>query len=396
MKKTQFLLIADAPASIAAPPAAAPPVADKPSGGEKTQPNPAEAPSGDSAPSGKPKADDSDPFSKLVDAKPKIDETDKSKQPAEKNVAKRKDPIAEQRTRIEQLNGELARIKSENESLKSSQTKADAAAFAEAKSQLEKEISDLRGKIAERDYAQHPDYIEKYRKPFEKSAAVAQKIFESLEITNEDGSTRQAKWGDDFAPIYNSLDRSAALKQAKRLFDDDPNAISTVMSKYDELHALDDSSRSALQEWKTNADAREKTARAEQAAQLENATKAFRSATQNMIEANSDLFQDNPEDAEEVELRKKSMDLVDGAYFGRDKLNPKELLVLDAAIRLRAANFPILKRRFEKLQAENAELLERVSGREKSKSGGKSGGAPSGDDGKSWIQDLRDTVGATT
>ena len=342
----------------------------------------------------KPKADD-----KPADDKPK-EESDKPKAddvapPADKKVAVRKDPVAEQRKRIDEQNRIIESERNEKAELKRkldelSKGGGDAPAFAEKTKEYETRIKQLEGELAARDYSKHPDYIAKFEKPFNDAAEYGRKIIESLEVIQEDGTIRAADWKKDFASIY-GLPRSAARQKAKELFGEDSVS---VMSQYDELHRLDESRSKALQDWQSTADERGKKERAEQVARLEAATNAFKSATKDMTDANAEIFADSAEDAEENDLRKQSMSLVDAAYFSRDKLNPQELLVLDAAIRLRAAHFPILQRRLEKALAQVKEYESRIKGEEASANGRttRKGGDTTEQKPTDWKSDLRATL----
>jgi hypothetical protein len=342
-------------------------------------------------PDPKPKADGDKPADdkpKEGDDKPKADEG----QPADKKTAVRKDPVAEQRKRIEEQNKIIETERREKEEFKRKldefqKNGGDAPAFAEKAKQDEARIKQLEGELAARDYSKHPDFIAKFEKPWSDAAEYGRKIIESLEVIEDDGTTRQADWKKDFAGLYN-LPRSAARQKAKELFGEDSVS---VMSQYDELHRLDEGRNKALQDWQSGADERSKKERAEHVARLEAATNAFKSATKDMTDANAEIFSDSAEDTEENELRKQSMSLVDAAYFGRDKLNPQELLVLDAAVRLRAAHFPILQRRLEKALAQVKEYEARINGEEASANGktARRGGDQTENKPTDWKSDLR-------
>ncbi len=383
----KLLLMPDAPAGGATQTAA--PAVEKPAA-------PAPPATAEAAPAAKPKT--ADPFS-AVSAKDekKTEPKTPDEKPADKKIAVQKNPVVEQRKRIEEQNSELATVRKELEQLRNQQKQSggDVTAFAAKEKSLQDEIKELRGKIAERDYSQHPDYIKNYQKPFSDAATYAKGVVESLEVVDEGGVTRPANWEKDFAPIY-GLPRAAVIKKARELFPDDSVSQSAFFAQFEKLHELDEKRQAALKEWHTGADEREKLSRAEQATKLENATKAFHAATNDMVEANSELFGDNPEDADENSLRQRSAQLVDAAYFNREKMNPEELLVLDAAIRLRAANFPVLQHRLNKAMAELAEFKNAKAGKAASRGGDnrqQAEAAPAATE-ESWNTDLRKSVGS--
>jgi len=320
-------------------------------------------------PKAEPKADTEAP-KRLAD-EPEFKEGEKTSDKPVKPTLKRVDPIAQQRTRIEELNrlhdaqkAEATKWREKAEKLEK-QGGGDVSAFTIKQQEAEKQIAELRGKLASKDYAQHPDYIKNYEEPFKNAAGYAKKIVDSLEVTLPDGTVRPANWDTDFGPLY-GLSRAAARKQAQEMFGMDAPS---VMAQYDEIHKLQENKDKALNDWQSGADEREQKERADNLRNLEESTKAFQSATKDMTEANAELFQDNPDDADELSLRQKSTSLVDAAYFNRDKIPPKELLVLDAAIRLRAINYPVAERRLKAALSELAEYKERVEGKEASKAG---------------------------
>jgi len=395
MKRNIFLM-ADAPPGGSGNP---PPKPDA------AAPSPTPPPGGEPAPA--PKFDD--PF-KAVTIPPKSPNPPEKKDdkagdgaPPEKKTAVRKDPVAEQRARIEQQNKELADTKRERDELKQKFEEAqkrgggDVEAFTKRSQELESEIKTLRGKIAERDYSQHPEFIDKFEKPFQSAAAYGKKIVDSLEVNEPDGNggtkPRAASWEKDFAPLY-QLPRGAARARAKELFGDDAP---TVMAEYDKIHQLDEAKSGALKQWSSTADEREQTTRAETLRRAQEATTAFNSAIKDMTEAEP-LFKPNPEDPDEVEMFKKSQDVVDTAYLNRAKLSPQEQLVYDAAIYTRARALPLVMHRLAAANAMVKELEERISGKAASRSGATRQPAPPAGiqdpNAEDWKSDFRKTVGA--
>ncbi len=113
------------------------------------------------------------------------------------------------------------------------------------------------------------------------------------------------------------------------------------------------------------------------------------------MESNPD-FQAKPDDADHTALWQKSRDIVDRAYYGRDKLSPQDLVVLDAAIRLRAINEPVLRARISKLNAELEDYKARVEGGEQSRGGKtrKVGDPAPAAKAVSWVDDLKSSLKA--
>lgn len=294
--------------------------------------------------------------------------------PGEKVVAGRKDAVAEQRARIEQQNQVIEKTQRERDDYKRQleetrkQGGGDVGVLTKAVADSKKEIERLTGELAKRDYSTHPDFKSKFEKPFSDAAEYAREIVESLKVQTgvddeEKPVLRQAEW-KDFAKIY-SLPRAAAVDMAEQMFG---KYAGDVMRQFDDVHRSQRAKDNALTEWQTGATEREQKTREEQLMETKKMGDAFNSVTNDFIESDP-LFQEKPEDAERTALWNKSQEIVDRAYFGRDKFSKTDLAVLDAAVRLRAINEPVLRAKLAQVQAELAEYKERVEGKEKSTNG---------------------------
>jgi hypothetical protein len=290
--------------------------------------------------------------------------------PGEKVVAAKKDPVAEQRARIDQQNTlikqkdeELVKIRQEVEQLRQS-SGGDAKSLSATIEKLQNENKQLRGELGARDYTKSEEYTGKYEKPFNDAAEYGKNVIESLTVTDADGVERAADWKKDFAPIY-SLPRAAARARAREMFGEDAPS---VMQQYDDLHRIDAQRQKAVQEWQATAEEREKTTRGTQIANQQKVAKGFELVTSKLTESDP-LFQIKPDDAESSDLWKKSEAVVNQAYYNRSGKTLAELVVLDAAIRMRAINEPVLRARLAKVEAELADYKDRVNGRERSRGG---------------------------
>jgi len=318
----------------------------------------------------------------------------------DKTTAVRKDPIKEQRERIEQQNQTIAATTKERDELRQRVTAleskggGDTAAMTKLVEELKQKNQQLSGEISARDYSKSEEFQTKYAKPFDTAATYGRKVIESLQITDGEGNVRDAKWETDFAPIY-QLPRGAALRQAKAMFGEDSNAISSVMAQYDKLHELQDAKDIALTEWQKGADEREQKQRAEGLVRQQNIEKAFELVTKNYMENDAE-FQIKPDDKDLQGLWDKSQALVDKSYFGRDKLAPHELILLDAAIRLRAINEPVLRAKVARLSEELADYKARLDEKETSTNGStrRTSAATATAEPEDWTKELKSKLEA--
>lgn len=108
---------------------------------------------------------------------------------------------------MKNVRGELERRKAEVTTLSKS---------VEAK---EKEIAELRTKLAAHDYTQSPEYIEKYDKPLKAAVSHASRELEGVTVYESDGTTRPADYRRDFLPLLNeSIPKDQRAKMAHERF----------------------------------------------------------------------------------------------------------------------------------------------------------------------------------
>lgn len=331
---------------------------------------------GDGDDKGDQKADDKADAAKAGDkTDPKPGDKTGASKAGEKVVAGRKDAVAEQRARIEQQNTVIERTQRERDDYKRQledlrkQGGGDIGALTKTVADKDKEIEHLRGELAAKDYSKHPDYEKNYEKPYQTAIANGVRVINSLEVVQKDAegeitSRRPANWETDFAPMY-GLPRAAARSRAKELFGEDA---AEAMQQYDAIHQLHEQKNNALSEWQSGANEREQKTRSEQLMETKKMGDAFNAVTKDFIDSDP-LFQEKPDDAARTDLWNKSQEIVDRAYFSRDKFSKPELAVLDAAVRLRAINEPVLRAELSKVRAELEEYKERIEGKEKSRNG---------------------------
>lgn len=381
LRKYAVLLAPDATSAVAAP----------------TNPAPS-TPAAPAAPAANAPDKPADPFADLAKgafegekpkepAKPeeKAKETPKEPAaPADKKVAavKPKDAPAEPNLvrDLRKRGDDAVKKASELEARIQELTKNGANDSAVAKTLTERDntIKELQTKLARYDYRQSQDFQDKYQKPIDNAAKRAKEVVESLNVAlprkeGEEPQFRRATW-DDFRRLA-GMDRHTARQQAKAMFGEDAG---DVMNQYDSLRSLYEQGQQAADEHAANADKMTAEERSKEIQQRETVQKAFEIATKDLRDSNPDQFGDFPDDPELDALWKKSQELVDGAYFRREKMSQEELVVLDAAIRLRAARSPILERQNAKLKQEIEELRAQIEGGEESANGktAKRGEAP--------------------
>lgn len=235
-------------------------------------------------------------------------------------------------------------------------------------------------------YERSPEYKDKYEKPFNDAAEYAKQIVEQLRVELPDGSERNATW-NDFAAIYNMSPAQAEIA-VNKLF---PGSTSIVLRHYDKLRELEHNRKHAIVQYEATASEREKESRSQEIQKAEKINKAWAMTNHDLVSANPEAFGEKPEDDEGNAIWKESLELVDKAYTGRNKLAPEEALVLDAHIRLRAAAFPRDQRTIALQKAEIEELKARLGDKTGSTPGKtKKTDAPPSAAPKSWRDEMRE------
>lgn len=375
LKKHFILLSPDAPAGGApaapASPAPAPSTpAAQPGTTDVTQPPPSKSsdPFGELSPKPTPKAD---PKAPADDKGAKPGEVKKPDTNGDKKFAKTKDPANEGNSVIKTLRERGDKAERELKELQArfdaSSNRGDETAMAKLLEQKEAEIKNYQQQIARYDYRKHPEFVEKFKKPFEDASKRAQRDIEALDIAEMNGDEevqRPAKW-QDFTKLWR-MDRRSARNAAKAMFKEDADI---VMRHYDNLHDLNEQGEAAANDYASKAHEMEAAERSKEIQTREKMTTAFKTATDDLIQTYADKYGERPDKPELNELWKKALATVDKAYFQRHALSPEEQIQYDAAIRLRAAHSVVLEKENADLRAELEELRGEKEEKENSSNG---------------------------
>lgn len=310
---------------------------------------------------------------KPADKKP---ETVPAKPAAKRGDEKDNSVITSIRNAEKSAKAEAAQLRAELDEFKR-KGGGDTAALTTTIAEKDKRIAQLESELGGINYTKHPDFINKFQKPFQAATKTAQNVIESLSVVtgvDEDGNktVRPASWNTDFIPLTNisgetpAKIRAAAREQIKKLFGEDaPEA----MQQWDRLKELSDKRIEAVNEWNSRRGEMEAQERAKHLQASENYRKAFDIANQDLLEQHQDRFGERPDDEEYNKIRSAALAHVDTLFRSPEKLSAQEFIALSAAIRWRAGNFDALQQDHAKLKQENAELLARINGSEESAGG---------------------------
>lgn len=342
----------------------APPKKDEPTSEDQTQEGAADAQ--------KPASIASEPGEKSKTAPPKVEGIKAVRDQLEKVTSE----LKQERESHHQAKSRLAEI----------ETKAkDATALAERLAAREKEIDELQSNLRALKQEASPEFVEKYDKPFNQAAELAQAEISQLAVINpETGEpVRKAEFQRDFAAIYN-LEYIEAKARAKQLFGEDAQV---VIEHYLALKRLDRARHSALTEERTKWTEKEKAQAAQAAQQREALQAAETKVRQELLTKHADWYGEDPEDTDGNTLLKEGE-----AFVNYKPQTFQQAVLWKTRLQLNAAAFPRELARNAKLREEVASLkaqLDELRNSAPGKQTGKPGGAEAPKREMSIVDELR-------
>lgn len=271
--------------------------------------------------------------------------------------------VKQLRAERERLQGEVTAASTKTADL---QARLDAAtargqdteALSQRLAAAEKERDDAKKELSFARYEPN-DSVKAARKNLNQTGATAKEMIESLEMTNSDGQILPASWKEFQALTFN-LAPGAALKLIRQQFGDNHQI---AMAQYWELKKAEKALDSAESEDRAGFNDRVTKETATRTQQREGFGKMVNQIRQDMAAKNTE-FAHSPDDPEADSIFKKGKEvaqLATGPQF--NSLSPQQQAVLVANMELRAAAFPRLQFKYnrmsaelEKLKSENAEL----------------------------------------
>jgi hypothetical protein len=191
------------------------------------------------------------------------------------------------------------------------------------------------------------DGVKAARKALNQAGATAKRIITSLTVTNADGSTAQADWGQ-FMTLATTLEPGPALKAIRERFGEDAQL---AIQQYFEITKHTDALDSAEQEDRAGFNERVTKETATKTQQREGFAKMVNQVRSDMQSKNPE-FAPSPDDPEADAIFKKGMGLAKMATSEQfHSLSPTEQAVVVANIEARAGAFPRLLFKFNRLQA---------------------------------------------
>ncbi len=284
-----------------------------------------------------------------------------------------------------------AQIKERDAKLKEYESKApeDNKPLMDRLAALEKENNDFKEELKFSNYVKHPEFKEKYEKPYSEAWGKAVREIEQLQVNQEDGTVRQATPGDILALANSPL--STLDERAESMFG---RSAARVIRHVERIRDLAEAQEKAIADAKTNASEHEKSLRL-------NSEKSNAEVATILNKTNNDLatkypkwFGSDPADPEGNAVFNKSMQYVDQVFQGDPSIPPATRISRMAVIRNKAANHDRLALHLKNANTQIAELKASLEAYEKSEPSTGKAGQPADAKSGNWVDDANAEIDA--
>lgn len=320
-----------------------------------------------------------DPETKLADPETNPDEP---KPGTMRALGKKYDALKEERDtvlqpKVQSLEAKVAEYERTVAELKARQP--DAGPIQERMTAIQKENEALREEIRYVNYRKHPEFTEKYEKPYEEAWAKAVGEITQLNMEMEDGSVRRATPNDFLALANAPLDQLDDL--AQKWF---PKSAARVIRHVEKMRDLAEQQSVALENAKKGALEFDQKLMAAMQQQNQAFQQAYNGAGTELVKKYPKWFAPDETDPAGNELLKKGFEFTDTVFGGNGNLNPAQKASRLAVIRAKAANHDRIASRLKAQQTRVAELEAKLADYESSEPPTDRGGQPGSSGGDSW------------
>lgn len=245
---------------------------------------------------------------------------------------------------------------------------------------IEKENAALREEIRFVNYKKHPEFTEKYEKPYNEAWSKAVSEVTQLNLEMEDGTTRKATANDLLALANAPLDQLDDL--ANKWF---PRSSARVVRHVEKIRDLAEAQDKALEDAKKGAVEFDSRRTVEQQARDAEIAKTYQDSTAELVKKYPKWFDKDETDPAGNEILQKGFEYASGVFEntpvtinGQTRpLTPVEKVRRLAVIKAKAANHDRLASRLKARDARIAELEAKLAEFEKSEPPTDDAGSPS-------------------
>jgi len=216
---------------------------------------------------------------------------------------------------------------------------------------LEKKTAEYEEELKFTNYVKHPEFTEKYQKPYNEAWAKAVREIEQLAVTQEDGSTRQATPGDVLALANSPL--ATLDERAEAMFG---RSAARVIRHVERIRDLAEAQEKAIADAKTVGSEREKNLKVQQDQRNARVASILQKTNADLATKYPKWFGKEPTDPEGNAVFDKGMDYVDKVFSGDPSVPEDQRISRMAVIRNKAANHDRLALHLKNANSQIAEL----------------------------------------
>jgi len=254
---------------------------------------------------------------------------------------------------------------------------------------LEKKTAEYEEELKFTNYVKHPEFTEKYQKPYNEAWAKAVREIEQLAVTQEDGSTRQATPQDVLALANSPL--ATLDERAEAMFG---RSAARVIRHVERIRDLAEAQEKAIADAKTQATEREKTTQLQREQENSYNATVLQKSNAELAAKYPKWFGHEPTDPEGNQAFDKGMKYVNKVFAGDPALNKEQRMRGLTVIRNKAANHDRLALHLKNANAQIAELKASLEAYERSEPPtGKAGEASTVKTGN-WVDDANAEIEA--
>jgi len=228
----------------------------------------------------------------------------------------------------EQYEPELSKLKAKLQKLESQKPEADAA-ITEELTNIKKERDALAERIRFIDYQAHPEFKEKYEKPYQDAWKRAISDLSEISIRDPETGTERTATAQDLMEICN-MPLGEARRAARELFGD---AADDIMTHRRVIRELSEAQNKALEDAKTNSGEHQKKLAAQRQIEHQETLKLWKSANESLAQKYPKWFAPDESDPEGNTLLESGFALADLHFIGPKDLTPEQIEMLPPMFR---------------------------------------------------------------
>ncbi len=226
---------------------------------------------------------------------------------------------------------------------------------------LEKENNDFKEELKFTNYIKHPEFAEKYQKPYNEAWSKAVREIEQLTVQQDDGTSRQATPQDILALANSPL--ASLDERAETMFG---RSAARVIRHVERIRDLAEAQEKAIADAKTTGSEREKQIKLSQEQRNSKVSQILQKTNADLATKYPKWFGHEATDTEGNSVFDKGMQYVDQVFSGDPSIPEDQRISRMAVIRNKAANHDRLALHLKNANSQIAELKASLEAYEKS------------------------------